>query len=82
MTKIARAVGREPNEARALNLARPEQMPFTIIGGLRLDSGDYTTRVKQCAELLDLPGVPERQQRGELEIRTTARRTDKSNLPE
>ncbi len=63
--EIARAVGHEPNEVRALNLVRPEQMPFTTIGGMRLDSGDYAESVRLCAELLDLPGIRARQRQGE-----------------
>jgi carbon-monoxide dehydrogenase large subunit len=49
--EVARAVGREPNDVRALNLVRPEQMPFTTIGGMRLDSGNYAESVRLCAEL-------------------------------
>ncbi len=63
--EIARAIGREPNEVRLLNLVRPEQMPFTTIGGMRLDSGDYAQSVRLCAELLDMPAIRARQQRGE-----------------
>ncbi|MBO0735106.1 MAG: xanthine dehydrogenase family protein [Alphaproteobacteria bacterium] len=63
--EIARAVGREPNEVRTLNLVRPEQMPFTTISGMRLDSGDYGASVKLCAELLDLPAIRARQLQGE-----------------
>src|SRR5499427_8845414 len=63
--EVARTVGREPNEVRSLNLVQPEQMPFTTVVGLRLDSGDYAASVELCAELLDAPGVRDRQQRGE-----------------
>src|SRR5262249_31123846 len=63
--EIAQAVGHEPNEVRVLNMVRPEQMPFTTVGGLRLDSGDYPASVRLCAELLDIPAVRARQQRGE-----------------
>jgi len=63
--EVARAVGRDPNEVRALNMVRAEQMPFTTVGGMCLDNGDYPQSVRLCAELLDLPMVRERQQRGE-----------------
>src|ERR1700746_200563 len=63
--EVARAAGREPNEVRTLNLVRPEQMPFTTIGGLRLDNGDYPASVRMCAELLDLSAVRARRQQGE-----------------
>jgi carbon-monoxide dehydrogenase large subunit len=63
--EVARAIGRDANEVRLLNLVRPEQMPFTTIGGMRLDSGDYAASVRMCAELLDLTAVRARRARGE-----------------
>ncbi len=63
--EVARAVGREPNEVRALNMVRPDQMPFTTVGGMRFDNGDYPASVRLCAELLDMPAVRARQRRGE-----------------
>jgi carbon-monoxide dehydrogenase large subunit len=63
--EVARAVGRDPNEVRALNMVRAEQMPFITVGGMCLDNGDYPQSVRLCAELLDLARVRERQQRGE-----------------
>ncbi|MGA8381397.1 MAG: xanthine dehydrogenase family protein molybdopterin-binding subunit [Stellaceae bacterium] len=63
--EIARAVGRDPTEVRALNMVRPDQMPFTTVGGMRFDNGDYPQSVRLCAELLDMPAVRARQQRGE-----------------
>jgi aerobic carbon-monoxide dehydrogenase large subunit len=63
--EVARAVGREPNEVRLLNLVPPAQMPFTTVGGLRLDSGDYPAAVRLCAQLVDLPAIRARQRQGE-----------------
>src|SRR5215468_8505115 len=63
--EVARAVESEPNEVRALNLVRPEQMPFTTVSGMRLDSGDYPTSVRLCAELLDMPAIRARKKRSE-----------------
>src|SRR5260370_35145929 len=63
--EVARAIGRDPNEVRILNMVRPEQMPFTTIGGMRLDSGDYAESVRLCAELLDIPAIRARRQRSE-----------------
>ena len=63
--EVARAVGRDPIEVRAENMVRADQMPFTTVGGMRLDNGDYPQSVRLCAELLDLPGVRARQQQGE-----------------
>jgi aerobic carbon-monoxide dehydrogenase large subunit len=63
--EVARVVGRDPNEVRTLNMVRPEEMPFTTVGGMRFDNGDYPKSVRLCAELLDLPAVRARQRRGE-----------------
>src|SRR3984893_13304711 len=63
--EVARAVGRDPVEVRAENMVRSAQMPFTTVGGMRLDNGDYPQSVRLCAELLDLPAIRARQQKGE-----------------
>jgi carbon-monoxide dehydrogenase large subunit len=63
--EVARAVGRDPNEVRELNLVRSAEMPYLTIGGMRLDGGDYPASVGLCAELLDLPGIRARQRGGE-----------------
>jgi len=63
--EVARAVGRDPVEVRAENMVRSDAMPFTTVGGMRLDNGDYRESVRQCAELLDLPAIRARQQEGE-----------------
>ncbi len=63
--EVARAAGRDPVEVRMLNIVRPEQMPFTSIGGMRFDNGNYPESLRLCAELLDLPGLRSRQRRGE-----------------
>jgi aerobic carbon-monoxide dehydrogenase large subunit len=63
--EVAHAVGRDPVEVRALNMVRPEEMPFTTVGGMRFDNGNYPESVRLCAELLDLPAIRARQQRGE-----------------
>ena len=67
--EVARAVGRDPVEVRAENMVRSAEMPFTTVGGMRLDNGDYPQSVRLCAELLDLPGVRARQQKGETDGR-------------
>ncbi len=63
--EVARAVGRDPVAVRAENMVQSAQMPFTTVGGMRLDNGDYPRSVRLCAELLDLSGVRARQQKGE-----------------
>ena len=56
--EVARAVGRDPIEVRALNMVRPDQMPFTTVGGMRFDNGDYPQSVRLCAELRRPAGDP------------------------
>src|SRR5271169_5477284 len=63
--EVARAVGRDPVEVRAENMVRPDQMPYASVGGMQYDAGDYAAAVRLCAELLGLPAVRARQQRGE-----------------
>src|SRR5260370_26701128 len=63
--EVARAVGRDPVEVRIENMVRPDQMPFTTVGGMCFDNGDYPQSVRLCAELLDLPRVRARQRQGE-----------------
>ncbi len=67
--EIARAVGRDPVEVRALNMIPPEQMPFTSVTGMRYDTGDYARCLRLCAELLDMPEVRARQAHGEMDGR-------------
>ncbi|MGH7110403.1 MAG: xanthine dehydrogenase family protein molybdopterin-binding subunit [Stellaceae bacterium] len=63
--EVARAVGRDPVEVRIANMVPAQAMPFTTVAGMHLDNGDYAASVRLCADLLDLPAVRARQQRGE-----------------
>jgi aerobic carbon-monoxide dehydrogenase large subunit len=63
--ELARALGRDPVEIRQINMVRPDEMPFTSVGGMRYDNGNYPQSVRLCAELLDLPAVRARQRQGE-----------------
>jgi aerobic carbon-monoxide dehydrogenase large subunit len=67
--EVARAVGRDPAAVRAENMVPAAAMPFTTVAGMHFDTGDYPASVALCAELLDLPGVRARQQRGEADGR-------------
>ena len=59
--EVARAVGRDPVDVRIENMIRPEQMPHVSVTGMRYDTGDYPSSVRQCAELLDLEQIRARQ---------------------
>jgi carbon-monoxide dehydrogenase large subunit len=65
MDAVAQAAGIDPLEARLRNFVRPSQMPYVSITKKTLDSGDYAAALKRAAELIDLPAVRARQQKGE-----------------
>jgi carbon-monoxide dehydrogenase large subunit len=67
--EVARAVGRDPVDVRIENMIPAASMPFTSVTGMRYDTGDYPACVRLCAELLDLPGIRERQRQGEADGR-------------
>ena len=62
---IARAVGREPHEVRGENMVPASAMPYTSITRKYFDSGDYPEAVRKAAEMIDVPAVRARQDRGE-----------------
>ncbi|CAM3755739.1 xanthine dehydrogenase family protein molybdopterin-binding subunit [Bordetella sputigena] len=69
MDAIAREVGREPWEVRLDNLVQPEQMPYVNVTNKHLDSGDYPASLRKALEMIDAPGIRERQRRGEADGR-------------
>lgn len=58
---IAREIGREPHEVRAVNLVRPEQMPYDNVTDKHFDSGDYPQLLRMAVEAIDASGVRARQ---------------------
>ncbi len=58
---LAREVGCEPHEIRAMNMVRPDAMPFMSIAKKQFDSGDYAAAVYKAAELIGLEDVRRRQ---------------------
>jgi aerobic carbon-monoxide dehydrogenase large subunit len=69
MDGIAQAVGIDPVEVRLRNFVKPAQMPYVSITKKTLDSGDYGAALKRAAELIDLPAVRARQNKGEADGR-------------
>lgn len=63
--ELAHELGLEPAHVRALNLVRPDQMPYRTIGGMRLDSGDYPQALSIVREMADLAAIRARQVAGE-----------------
>ena len=62
---IAREIGKEPHEVRAVNLVRADQMPYDNITDKHFDSGDYPQLLRMAVGAIDVAGVRARQQRGE-----------------
>ena len=62
---IAREIAREPHEVRAVNLVRPEQMPYDNITDKHFDSGDYPQLLRMVLDAVDIGSVRARQKRGE-----------------
>lgn len=62
---IAREIAREPHEVRAVNLVRPEQMPYDNITDKHFDSGDYPQLLRMVLDAVDVGSVRARQKRGE-----------------
>lgn len=67
--ELAHELGLEPADVRAVNLVRPEQMPYRTIGGLRLDSGDYPNALSIVRDMADLAAIRTRQAKGEADGR-------------
>ncbi len=59
LDEIARAAGRDPYEVRRENMVRPDQMPYTSIGGMRFDNGDYPTSLEKAAAAVSMGEVRE-----------------------
>ena len=63
--EVAREIGREPSEVRRLNMVQAEELPYRTSGGNMFDTGDYHASLDKAIEMIDLPGLRARQQRGE-----------------
>jgi carbon-monoxide dehydrogenase large subunit len=69
MDELAHELNMDPVELRRINLVRASDMPYETIGGLQLDTGDYPVALEAVVEMLDIPAVRARQQRGETDGR-------------
>ena len=66
---VARELKMEPHEVRLANLVQPGEMPYVNITKKHFDSGDYPEAVRRAARLIDVPGIRNRQERGEADGR-------------
>ena len=62
---VAREAGIPPEEVRAKNLVRPEQMPFDNITNKHFDSGDYPAGARPALKAIDVDAVRARQRHAE-----------------
>jgi carbon-monoxide dehydrogenase large subunit len=69
MDELAHELGMDPVALRRINLVRATDMPYRTIGGLTLDTGDYPGALEAVVDMVDLPAVRARQQRGEADGR-------------
>ncbi|MET0968846.1 MAG: xanthine dehydrogenase family protein molybdopterin-binding subunit, partial [Tardiphaga sp.] len=69
MDELAHELDIDPVELRRINLVRASDMPYRTIGGLVLDTGDYPGAMEAVVEMVDVPGIRARQQRGEADGR-------------
>ena len=61
LDEVARAAGRDPYDVRHANMVPPDRMPYTSVGGMRFDNGDYPTSLEKAAAAVAMDGVRERQ---------------------
>ena len=62
---IAREIGREPHDVRAVNLVRADQMPYDNVTDKHFDSGDYPLLLRMTVDALDIAKIRARQAAGE-----------------
>jgi carbon-monoxide dehydrogenase large subunit len=63
--EVARELRREPFDLRRQNIVTASEMPYQTAAGMRLDTGDYIAALDTARDMIDLPKIRARQQRGE-----------------
>jgi aerobic carbon-monoxide dehydrogenase large subunit len=63
LDRAAREMRIEPAEIRRRNYIPPEKMPYKTLTGSVYDSGEFERLSRECLELSDWDGFPERQRR-------------------
>ncbi len=63
--EVARELGRDPFDLRRQNIVTKEEMPFTTVGGMTFDTGDYVASLDMARELIGEKAVRARQAAGE-----------------
>jgi carbon-monoxide dehydrogenase large subunit len=60
MDRLARRLGMDPVEVRALNMLKPDELPWVNPVGAIYDSGDYETSLRMAATAVDYDSYRER----------------------
>jgi carbon-monoxide dehydrogenase large subunit len=60
--EVAHALGREPHDLRRQNIVTSAELPYTTIGGMKLDTGDYVASLDAAKDMIDLAAIRKRQQ--------------------
>jgi carbon-monoxide dehydrogenase large subunit len=63
--EVARELRREPFDLRRQNIVTASEMPYQTAAGMRLDTGEYIAALDTARDMIDLPKIRARQQRGE-----------------
>ncbi len=63
--EVARELGRDPFDLRRQNIVTKGEMPFTTVGGMTFDTGDYVASLDMARELIGEKAVRARQAAGE-----------------
>lgn len=63
--EVARELGREPFDLRRQNIVTAAELPYQTAAGMRLDTGDYVACLDTARDMIDLPAVRKRQEKGE-----------------
>jgi carbon-monoxide dehydrogenase large subunit len=63
--EVARELGRDPFDLRRQNIVTKPEMPFTTVGGMTFDTGDYVASLDMARKLIAEKAVRARQAAGE-----------------
>jgi aerobic carbon-monoxide dehydrogenase large subunit len=67
--EVAREMGRDAFELRRQNIVTKAELPYTTVGGMTFDTGDYTTSMDMVYDLVGIKEIRARQAKGEADGR-------------
>ena len=63
--EVARELGRDPFELRRQNIVTKSELPFTTVGGMTFDTGDYVASLDMAREMIGADAIAKRQAQGD-----------------